>query len=145
MPEDERQVAALLRSVGDLVLQVAGFMIAAQLAQRRLVQLQQNLTEFFVCRITGGETLSVNLAQGADQGVAMLVADFAVVVAVAIVETWLAHAALHVPVAASILPPEPNGNRRENHADSSRFNFQTAAVRRHGFSISRRDLPELCQ
>jgi hypothetical protein len=29
-----------------------------------------------------------------------------------------------------------------NHVDST---FQTAAVRRHGFAISRRDLPELCQ
>ena len=33
------RVAASLRSLGDLVLQVAGLMIAAELAQRRLVQL----------------------------------------------------------------------------------------------------------
>ena len=31
--------AVLLRRVGDLVLQVAGLMIAAELAERRLVQL----------------------------------------------------------------------------------------------------------
>src|ERR1700722_4702287 len=47
--------------------------------------------------MTGGKTLSVDLAQCADEGVAVLVADFAVVVAVAIVETCLAHAALLVP------------------------------------------------
>src|ERR1700730_4281220 len=34
------QVAALLRSVCDFVLQVAGLMIAAELAQRCLIQLQ---------------------------------------------------------------------------------------------------------
>ena len=39
------QIAALLRSVGDLVLQVARLMIAAELAQRRLVQLKQNLAQ----------------------------------------------------------------------------------------------------
>jgi hypothetical protein len=38
------------------------------------------------------------------------VADFAVVVAVAIVETCLAHAALRGAASASILPPGPNGN-----------------------------------
>jgi hypothetical protein len=34
------QVAASLRRIRDLVLQVAGLMIAAELAQRRLVQLK---------------------------------------------------------------------------------------------------------
>ena len=74
---------------------MAGLMIAAELVQRRLVQLKQDFAELFAVRITGGETLSVNLAQRADQGVSMLVADFAILVAVAIVETCLAHAALH--------------------------------------------------
>src|SRR5260221_1945989 len=54
----------------------------------------QNVAEFFGWGITGGKTLSVNLAQRSDEGVAMLVADFAVVIAVAIVEAGLAHAAL---------------------------------------------------
>lgn len=45
--------------------------------------------------IAGCEALSVNLAQRADEGVAVLVADFAVVVAMTIVQTCLAHAALH--------------------------------------------------
>ena len=65
------------------MLQVAGFMIAAELAQRRFVQLKQNLAELFGVRITGGETLSVNPAQRADECVSMLVADFAILVAVA--------------------------------------------------------------
>ena len=70
-------------------------MIAPELAQRRLVQLMQDIAELLGRGITGGKTLSVNLAQRADEGVAVLVADFAVVVAMAIVETGLAHAALH--------------------------------------------------
>jgi hypothetical protein len=50
--------AVLLRSVGDLVLQVAGLMIAAELAERRLVELKQNFAELF--GLAGCETLSVN-------------------------------------------------------------------------------------
>ena len=47
------------------------------------------------CRgATCGETLSVP-TQHADEGVSVLVADFVVLVAVAIVETGLARAALH--------------------------------------------------
>src|ERR1700719_2773460 len=74
---------------------MAGLMIAAELAQRRLVELKQDFAKLLGRGITGGKTLSVNLAQRADEGVAVLVADFAVVVAVAIVETGFAHAALH--------------------------------------------------
>src|SRR5215472_4806610 len=70
-------------------------MIAAELAQRCLVELKQNLAQLLGFRITGCEALSVNLAQRADEGVAVLVADFAIHVAVAIIETCLAHAALH--------------------------------------------------
>src|SRR5580692_10419573 len=74
--------------------QMAGLVIAAELAQRRLVQLKQDFAELLGRGIAGGKTLSVNLAQRADEGVAVLVADFAVVVAMAIVETCLAHVAL---------------------------------------------------
>ena len=77
------------------MLQVAGFMIAAELAQRRLVELKQDFAQLVGRRIPGGKTLSVNLAQRTDEGVAVLVADFAVVVAVAIVETGLGHFTLH--------------------------------------------------
>src|ERR1700730_15784508 len=99
-------IAALLRSVRDLVFQVAGLMIAAELAQRGLVQLKQNLAQLLGFGIASCETLSVNLTQRADQGVSVLVADFAVLVTVAIVETCLAHAALHYARASrSILPP----------------------------------------
>src|ERR1700760_434748 len=89
-----RAVWASLRSLGNLVHEVAGFIITAELAQRRLVQLNKNVAQLLGRGITGGKTLSVNLAQRADQGVAVLVADFAVVIAVAIVETRFAHAAL---------------------------------------------------
>src|SRR5712691_6014690 len=50
-------------------------MIAAELAHRRFVQLKQNFTQLLGFRITGCEALSVNLAQRADEGVSMLVAD----------------------------------------------------------------------
>ena len=77
------------------MLKMAGLMIAAELAQRGFVQLEQNLAQFRGFRIACSETLSVNLTQRANEGVAVLVADFAVLVAMAIVETCFAHAALH--------------------------------------------------
>jgi hypothetical protein len=40
-------------------------MIAAELAKRRLVQLQQNLAQLFGRRVAGCKTLSVNLTQRA--------------------------------------------------------------------------------
>src|ERR1700681_2300006 len=86
---------ALLPRISDLVFKMPGLMIAAELAQRRFVQLKQNLAQLFGCRIASCETLPVNLTERLDQGVAVLVADFAVVVAMTIVETGLAHAALH--------------------------------------------------
>ena len=74
---------------------MAGFMVAAKLAQRRLVQLKENLAQLLGLRIASCETLPVNLAQRANERVSMFAADFAVLVAVAIVEACLAHAALH--------------------------------------------------
>jgi hypothetical protein len=59
--------------------------------------MKKYLAQFLGFRITGCKALSVNLTHRADESVAVLVADFAVVVAVAIVETCLAHAALLVP------------------------------------------------
>jgi hypothetical protein len=51
-------------------------MITAELAHRRFVQLKQNFTQLLGLRITGCEAWSVNLAQRADEGVSVLVADF---------------------------------------------------------------------
>jgi hypothetical protein len=48
------------------VLQVTRLMIAAELAQGRLVQLKQNLAQLLGFSITGRETLPVNLTQCAD-------------------------------------------------------------------------------
>jgi len=64
------------------VFEVAGLMIAAELAQRGLVELQQDLAQLLGSGIAGGEALPVDLAQCADEGSAVLVADFAVLVAV---------------------------------------------------------------
>src|SRR3984893_13092533 len=86
--------AELLRSAGDLVFQMAGLMIAAKMAQRRLVPLEKNVAQLIAFRISSRETLPVNLAQRTDERVSVFAADFAVLVAVAIVEAWLAHAAL---------------------------------------------------
>ena len=89
------RAGALLRGFRDFVFEMAGLVIPAKLAQRGLVELRQDVAQLLGCRITGGESLSVNLAKRANQRGAVLVADFAIVVAVAIVETCLAHAALH--------------------------------------------------
>jgi hypothetical protein len=70
-------------------------MIAAELAQRRFVQLKKNLAQCLGFRMPSGETLSVNLTQRVDGRVSVFVADITVVVAVAIVETCAAHGALH--------------------------------------------------
>jgi len=74
---------------------VAGFRIAAELAQRRLVELKQDPVQLLGFRITGCEALSCKSYPTADEGVAVLVADFTIVIAVAIVQTCVAHAALH--------------------------------------------------
>ena len=58
-----RHFAALLRRVGDFALQVTDLMIAAELTDRRFVQLKQNFTQLLDFRITGCETSSANLAQ----------------------------------------------------------------------------------
>jgi hypothetical protein len=84
---------------------MAGLMVAAELAQRRLVQLKQNIAQLLGFGIAGRESLSVNLAQRADEGVSVLVAYFAILVAVTIVETCLAHVALHdARISRGILP-----------------------------------------
>jgi hypothetical protein len=102
---------SLFRRIRDFVFKVAGAVISAELAQRRLVQVKQDVAQLLGRRITRGETLSVNLAQRANENVAVLVADFAIVIAVAIVETGLAHAALHGAYPGdTIRLPGPNGN-----------------------------------
>src|SRR4029079_4348056 len=83
-----------VQGVRDLVIQVTGLVVAAKLAQRCLVQVKHNLAQRVGWGITGGKALPINLAQRADQRGAVLVADFAILVALAIVETCLAHAAL---------------------------------------------------
>src|ERR1700758_4897545 len=85
-------------------------MITAELAQRCLVQLEQNLAELLGVRIAGCETLAVHFAQCANEGVSVFGADFSVLVAVAIVESGLGHTALHCTRAHSMHRPRPNRN-----------------------------------
>src|SRR6185312_5280377 len=82
----------LVQGVRDLVVEMTGLVVAAKLAQRRLVQIRQSLAQLVGRGITGGKTLPVNLAQRADRGGAVLVADFTILLAV--VRTCLAHIAL---------------------------------------------------
>jgi hypothetical protein len=77
-------------ALATLCSQVAGLMIAAELAERRLVQPKQYLAQLLGFKIAGCETLSVNLTLRVDEGVSVFGADLAVLV----VETCLAHAAL---------------------------------------------------
>ena len=83
-----------MQGVRDLVIEMTGLVVAAKLAQGGLVQVKHSLAQCAGWRITGGKALPVNLAQGADGSGAVLLADFAILVALAIVETCLAHAAL---------------------------------------------------
>src|SRR5947199_7384889 len=64
---------------------MARFMVATELAQRSLIQYTQNFAELFGFRVTGRKPPPVNLAQGPDQCIAVLVADFAILVAMSIV------------------------------------------------------------
>jgi hypothetical protein len=56
---------------------------------------EKNFAQYFGFRMPGGETLSVNLTRRVDGRVSVFVADFPVAVDVAIVETCVAHGALH--------------------------------------------------
>src|SRR6476620_8054730 len=90
-----------------------GVVIAPQLAQRRLVQLKQDLAEFCRIRITGRETLAVKLAQCTDQCVAVLLADRAILVPMAAIQAWFLHVYLPaVPLTGrdSVRPTKLIGN-----------------------------------
>ena len=82
------------RDENSLVSSRTDLMIAAELAERRLVQPKQYLAQLLGFKIAGCETLSVNLTLRVDEVVSVFGADLAVLVAVAVVETCLAHAAL---------------------------------------------------
>src|SRR6266702_8449776 len=80
------QVGPSLRGVVDLVPQMSGVVIATQLAQRRLVQLMQDLTELGRIGITSRKALAVDLAQSTDQRVAVLLANRAILVPMAAIQ-----------------------------------------------------------
>ena len=68
---------------------MAGSIISAELAERRLVQVKQDLAQLLGCRITGGKTLSVYLTQCDDARGSVPVVEFAIMVKMAIAETCL--------------------------------------------------------
>ena len=80
-------------------------MIAAELAHRRFVRLKQNFTQLLGFRITGCEALSVNLAQRADEGVSLLVADSPSLLRWRLSRPALLMLLSILPEADSILPP----------------------------------------
>jgi hypothetical protein len=86
-------------------------MIATDLAQGGLVKLKHYLAQFRSSRIPGRKALAVNFTQRLDKGVAVLAADFAILVAMAMVETWFAHAALPWSVGQRLSLRGRNGNR----------------------------------
>jgi hypothetical protein len=85
-------------------------MIAAELAHRRFVQLKQNVTQLLGFRITGCEALSVNLAQRADEGVSVLVADSPSLLRWRLSRPALLMLLSILPEADSILPPGSDSN-----------------------------------
>ena len=96
----------LLGRFGDLVREMAGLMISAELAQRGLVQRSQDIAQLLGFGITRRETWPVNLTQGAEQRVSVLAADFAILVGMPVVETCLAHVALPCTIGWQHLPAE---------------------------------------
>jgi hypothetical protein len=71
------------------VFQVVSLMIAAELAATFRSIEAEHRRAYRLFRITGCKTLSVNLTQREDEGVAVFVADFAILVAVTIVRPTL--------------------------------------------------------
>src|SRR4051794_41661533 len=70
-------LAALFQGVGDLVFDVAGLVIAAELAERGFVEVRHDLAQFLGGRIARGKTPSVELSHPAQPGVALRVAGVA--------------------------------------------------------------------
>ena len=102
---------------------MAGLMIATELAQRRLVQLKQNLAQLLGFRIAGCETLTVNLTQRTDEGVPVFAADFAILVTVAIVETGL--------LMLLSLVPQPTASSRRDQMTTERGLIPMRSPPRH--------------
>src|SRR3979490_124721 len=67
------------------------------------------LAQFRGFRIPGRKTLPVNFTQRADESVAVLAADFTILVAMAMVETWFAHAAFPLPQPIAQTVPKRSG------------------------------------
>jgi len=102
-------------------------MIAAKLAYRRLGEVKQDLTQFRGFRIPGCKALAVNLTQRANKYVAVLAADYIVLVAMASVQPRFAHAALPLsqPQSGRLSLRHGDSNsliavRNTEHADSAR-------------------------
>jgi hypothetical protein len=73
-----------LRVTVQRLLQDAGGVIGDELVERSLIHLVENRAELFVVIAVRGEVASVDLAQCADLGIAVLLADLTVFVAVAV-------------------------------------------------------------
>lgn len=98
-----------LQGVIYLVPQMPGVVIATQLAQRRLVQLSQDLAEQRRIGIPGRKALAVDLAQGADQRVAVLLADPAILVPMAAIQARFLHVSLPGGVSSAWRERAPKG------------------------------------
>jgi hypothetical protein len=61
-------------------------MILNKLRKRRLMQFSQYVAEFGGFRFAGGEGRAVDSSQGADEGIAVLSADFPILVAMSVID-----------------------------------------------------------
>ena len=71
--------------------QCSCFVVAHKIGERHFVQGGKHLREFPIISEAGRKGWSIMSAKGPDQGIAMFLADFTVLVTVTIVQTWLFH------------------------------------------------------
>ena len=76
-----------LRNGPDFSLKLPAVVIPVQLAQGCLVELVQDIAELFLIPASGGETGAVDLSQRPHQRVAVLVADFTILIAVPMIKS----------------------------------------------------------
>jgi hypothetical protein len=65
--------------------------IPDQLTERRLIQDAQRVTQLLVAWYPWCEVGTVGLTQSRDERVAVFPVDFTILIAVALIETWLLH------------------------------------------------------
>jgi hypothetical protein len=73
---------------------VPAIVIPVQLAQRCLVELVEDIAQFFFIPVSRGEFGTVEFSQGPHQRVAMLATDFTIFIAMSVIKSRLFHGVL---------------------------------------------------